>query len=124
MTVAELITMIDNIMPNDVDENDIIRWINVLEDTIYEKFVKDSPKPALKTLANISSDTLSLMDYGYRWVTIYEYFIYGQISMVNEEYGKSNNYFQLYNAMVDEFMQQYFPKLENTTRADRLKNYR
>jgi hypothetical protein len=122
--VAELITMVGNIMPNDIDENDFVRWVNVIEDTIYQKFIKDMPKPTLKTLQTISSDELSLLQYGYRWVTIYEYYIYGQISLSYQEFGKANNYFMLYNSMIDEFVQQYFPILDNTIRTDRLKNYR
>ena len=88
MKVAEFITMINEIMPNDVDESMFINWVNVLEDTIYEKFIHDRVKPTLKTLQNISVDNLDLMTFGYRWLKIYEYFVLGQVSIRYEEFNK------------------------------------
>ena len=124
MKVAEFITMINEIMPNDVDESMFINWVNVLEDTIYEKFIHDRVKPTLKTLQNISVDNLDLMAFGYRWLKIYEYFVLGQVSIRYEEFNKANNYFMLYNSLIDEFAQQYLPTIHNTVRESRLKNYR
>jgi len=124
MVVSELITMVRDIMPNDVSESTFVSWINILEDTMYEKFMHDKVKPTIKTVRTMSTDTLSLLEYGYRWVTLYQYYVYGQISLMNEEFGKANNYFMLYNSLIDDFVQQYFPKLDNTTRTDRLINYR
>jgi len=124
MVVSELITMVRDIMPNDVSESTFVSWVNILEDTMYEKFMHDKVKPTIKTVRTMSTDTLSLLEYGYRWVTLYQYYVYGQISLMNEEFGKANNYFMLYNSLIDDFVQQYFPKLDNTTRTDRLINYR
>lgn len=124
MKVSQLIGMVNSLMPNDVDESMFVSWINILEDTIFQKFIIDKEKPPEKTLFNIGSDELALLDYGYRWVTIYQYYIMGQISLLYEEFGKANNYFMLYNSMVDEFVQQYYPKVDNTVRTDRLNNYR
>ena len=124
MKVSQLIGMVNSLMPNDAEEVMFVSWINILEDTIFQKFIVDKDKPPAKTIQGIGSDELALLDYGYRWVTIYQYYIMGQISLLYEEFGKANNYFMLYNSMVDEFVQQYFPSMDNTVRTDRLNNYR
>ena len=38
---------------------------------------------------------------------MYEYYIYGQISLLKEEFGKGNNYIMLYNTLYDEFFAFY-----------------
>lgn len=124
MTVAELITIVNNNMPNNMNELSIVNFVNILEDSIYSKFIKDKEKPELKEIQNIGTDKLALCEYGQRWELMYEYFIYGQICLLNEEYGKANNYFMLYNSLVDEFVQFYFPIMTNEVREKRLKNFR
>ena len=95
MKVSELIVYIANVMPNDMPESSIVSWVNILEDTIYEKFILDKEKPTPKTVRTIGTDELSLMEFGYRWVQIYQFYICGNISLQNEEFGKANNYFML-----------------------------
>lgn len=124
MKVAELITTINNNMPNDIAESTFLNWINVLEDTMYSKYIKVSDKPELKTISNIGTDELSLVEHGIRWLMLYEYFIYSQICILNEEYGKANNYFMLQNGLIDEFVQYYYPIMDNTVRESRLTNFR
>ena len=124
MTVAELITIVNNNMPNDIHESSIVNWVNILEDTMYSKFIKMAEKPKLKSVENIGADELALYQFGHRWVLLYEYFVYGQICLLNEEYGKANNYFMLYNNLIDEFVQYYYPIMDNPVREARLKNFR
>lgn len=126
MTVAEFLSVIENNMPNDVADGSIINWINVLEDSIYasiigslntEPFIDDDGlkerehiKPEIKTLENATTQSLSLMDFGYRWLQLYEYFVYAQISILKEEFGKANNYIALYNSLLDDFLAFYFSR--------------
>lgn len=111
-------------MINDTNPSVIINWINVLEDTIYSKFATDHEKPDPKTLEGMGMEELSLLEFGHRWIQLYEFYIYGQLCLVREEYGKANNYFILYNSMIDEFVMFYFPTRSNPVRDDRLKNFR
>ena len=124
MTVSELITSINNVMINDVTPSTIVNWINILEDTIYTNFATDHDKPTAKTLESMGSDELSLLEFGHRWIQMYELYIYGQLCLVREEYGKANNYFMLYNSMIDEFVMFYFPTKSNPVREKRMKNIR
>lgn len=110
-------------MPNDIAEQSIINWINILEDDVYSRvignlntdpFISDDGlaertrfKPEVKTLDNAEEQELSLLSFGIRWQLLYEYFIYAQISLLKEEFGKGNNYIQLYNSLVDEFFSFY-----------------
>ena len=80
MTVAELMTIVDNNMPNDIAKSSFVNWINILEDTMYSKFIKMAEKPEIKTVENIGIDELAILVYGHRWTLLYEYFIYGQIT--------------------------------------------
>lgn len=124
MHVAEFITQVNNKQPNDLTENNFVQWINILEDTMYSKHILDHEKPEPKTLEGMGVEKLSILEFGYRWLLLYEYFILGQICLSIEEYGKANNYLMLYNSLIDEFVQYYYPKLPNTVREDRLKNFR
>lgn len=124
MKVSELITIINNNMPNDVNESSFVNWINILEDTIHSKFIRVADGPILKTIENLGTDKLYLYTYGHRWISIYEYFIYGQICILNEEFGKANNYLMLYNNLVDEFVQYYYAIVDNPIREERMKNFR
>lgn len=123
MVVAELIAIINSNMPSDVQDGSIVNWINILEDSIYSKVVsnlntesfisedgqseRDRDKPELKTLELAETQELSLEKFGYRWIAMYEYYIYSQIALLKEEFGKANNYIALYNSLLDEFFAFY-----------------
>ncbi len=123
MYVAELLAIVSDNMPSDISDGSIINWINVLEDTIYSKVVnnldvlpyisddglseRERYKPELKTLENAEMQQLDLEKFGYRWIIMYEYYIYSQISLLKEEFGKANNYISLYNSLIDEFFAFY-----------------
>ena len=124
MKVSELLATISANMPSDVEDGSIINWINYLEDDLYgriigslkssEPFIDDDGlgerlryKPELKTLATAEQDDLSIKVFGTRWVIMYEYYIYAQISILKEEFGKANNYIMLYNGLMDDFFAFY-----------------
>ena len=123
MLVSELLATVSNNMPSDISDGSIINWINVMEDMIYSKVInnlnmlpyisddgsseRDRYKPELKTLDDAEMQELSLETFGYRWIIMYEYYIYAQISLLKEEFGKANNYISLYNSLVDEFFSFY-----------------
>ena len=123
MYVAELLAIVSDNMPSDISDGSIINWINVLEDTVYSKVVsnldvlpyisddglseRERYKPELKTLENAEMQQLDLEKFGYRWIIMYEYYIYAQISLLKEEFGKANNYIALYNSLLDEFFAFY-----------------
>ncbi len=123
MLVSELLATVSNNMPSDISDGSIINWINVMEDMIYSKVInnlnmlpyisddgsseRDRYKPEFKTLDEAETQELSLEVFGFRWVIMYEYYIYAQISLLKEEFGKANNYISLYNSLVDEFFSFY-----------------
>lgn len=126
MKVAELLATVSANMPSDISDGSIINWINYMEDYIYHKIIgslntdpfisedglkeQDKYKPELKTLSMADTQELSLEKFGYRWLLMYEYYIYSQISMLKEEFGKASNYITLYNSMIDEFVAFYFSR--------------
>lgn len=123
MKVAELLATVGSNMPSDVSDGSIINWINILEDDIYSRVVsnlntdpfisddglseRDRYKPTVKTLENAEEEELSLLAFGIRWQLLYEYYIYAQISLLKEEFGKANNYIALYNSLIDDFLAFY-----------------
>lgn len=60
--------------------------------------------PAIKLVANISTDKLSLPD---RFLQIYKYYIFAQILQIKKEYDESNNWLALYNAELEDFSAWY-----------------
>ena len=110
-------------MPSDISDGSIVNWINVLEDDVYSRVVgnlnlepyisddglssKERYKPEVKTIDDAEIQELSLLSFGIRWQLLYEYFIYAQIALLKEEFGKGNNYTQLYNSLVDDFFAYY-----------------
>lgn len=123
MYVSELLATVSNNMPSDISDGSIINWINILEDDVYSRVIsnlntepfisedglseRDRYKPDIKTLDQAEIQELELIKFGLRWQLMYEYFIYAQISLLKEEFGKGNNYIQLYNSLADEFFAFY-----------------
>ena len=123
MYVSELLATVSNNMPSDISDGSIINWINYLEDDLYsriignlnlEPFIDNEGmaerlryKPERKTLETSTEDELSIEVFGYRWLLLYEYYIYTQIALLKEEFGKANNYIMLYNTMLDDFFAFY-----------------
>ena len=123
MKVSELLATVSANMPSDIEDGSIINWINYLEDDLYsriignlnlEPFISDEGmeerlryKPTRKKLETATEDDLSIEVFGYRWLLLYEYYIYTQISLLKEEFGKANNYIMLYNTMLDDFFAFY-----------------
>ena len=123
MYVAELLATVSANMPSDISDGSIINWINILEDDVYSRVIgnlntepfisedglseRERFKPDVNTLELAEEQELSLLTFGIRWQLLYEYFIYAQIALLKEEFGKGNNYIQLYNSLVDEFFSFY-----------------
>lgn len=123
MKVAELLAIVSDNMPSDVSDGSIINWINYMEDEIYSIIVgnlRTDPnittdglsettryKPLTKTLDLAETQDLELENFGIRWIQMYEYYIYAQIALLKEEFGKGNNYIMLYNTKLDDFFKFY-----------------
>ncbi len=123
MKVSELLATVSANMPSDIEDGSIINWINILEDDVYSRvinnlnmdpFISDDGltsrerfKPEIKNLDKAEEQELSLLGFGIRWGLLYEYFIYAQIALLKEEFGKGNNYIQLYNSLADDFYSMY-----------------
>lgn len=130
MNVSELINYVQKIMPTDLEDSIYIEWINILESNMYIDYISkgdledfERVEPTIKTIAK-GSEKLYLTKYGTRWNQIYYYFLFAQISIILEEFSKANNYIALYNSTVDEFVSYYFPKMINTVRNERMKEWR
>lgn len=123
MKVAELLATVSANMPSDIEDGSIINWINYMEDDIYSRIVgkrnmdtkissdglseAERYKPTLKTIDNAEDQDLELEKFGIRYLQMYEYYIYGQIALLKEEFAKGNNYLALYNAKLDDFFAFY-----------------
>ena len=132
MTISEFLVTIESNMPHDIPDSTIINWINILEDSVYssivgtlntEPFISDDGlsereriKPEFKTIDKANEQTLSLLDFGFRWLSLYEYFVYAQICILKEEFAKSNNYIYLYNSVLDDFISFYFSRVKTDKR--------
>ncbi len=123
MKVAELLATVSDNMPSDISDGSIVNWINYMEDDIYSRIVGNKNmnqltaydglseaeryKPIVKTMDNAEEVDLELEKFGIRYIQMYEYYIYGQIALLKEEFAKGNNYLALYNAKLDDFFAFY-----------------
>ena len=133
MKLVELLDYIDTMMPSEVEEKVVIGWLNAMEDKVYQEVIsyeklRDSEiehkeKPIPMSLDDMDGD-LDLLDYGYRWIQLYQYYAFYQICLVHEEYGKANNYISLFNATLTDFIEFYFSRMELPIRDARIKEWR
>lgn len=133
MKLIEVLEYIDNMMPNEVDEKDIIGWLNTMESMVYQEIIsseklRDSnieyKKEPIPMTQNDIEKPLDLMEYGHRWVELYQYFAFAQICIIHEEYGKANNYISLFNNSMTNFVKFYFSRMETPIRDSRMKEWR
>ena len=71
--------------------------------------------PELKTLANIDTDTTSIIDdFGFRWIDLYRFFLSWEINISLKEFIEANNWAALYNEKESELFNWYKDKQVKT----------
>lgn len=58
-------------------------------------------RPTLKTVDGMQDEDLSIE---FPYIDIYEYYLYSKICMLNDEFGKANNWVSAYNQRVDDYL--------------------
>lgn len=99
MTVAEAISIVDKLMPNQYQDTIKIKWLSKLDGQIFKEVFMthaDSPIESFDGYDENSQSTELLVPYPYD-EDIYNYFLQAQICKENGETGKYNQASTLYN---------------------------
>ena len=99
MTIAEAISIVDKLKPNQYAESFKIKWLSKLDGQIFKEVFQthaDSPIESFEGYDNSSTDTELLVPYPFD-EDIYNYFLQAQIDKENGETAKYNQSITLYN---------------------------
>ena len=105
----------DNVNRQYFKENDGISLNPIpFTDEIGGMIVYFRKKPTIKTLDNIETDTLTLIDdFGIRWKALYHYYLAWKMSVLLKENDEANNWAVLYNEEESELFEWYTSKQPN-----------
>ena len=99
MTVAEAISGVDRLMPNQYPETTKINWLSKLDGLIFKEVFlthEGNPTESFDGYDESSQGAELLVPYPYD-ADIYNYFLQAQICKENGEIGKYNHSMTLYN---------------------------
>ena len=99
MTVAEAISIVDKLRPNQYRDTFKIKWLSKLDGLIFKEVFQthaDSPIESFDGYDENAQNTELLVPYPYD-EDIYNYFLQAQIDKENGETGKYNQSITLYN---------------------------
>lgn len=99
MTIAEAISIVDKLKPNQYAETFKIKWLSKLDGMIFKEVFQthaDSPIESFEGYDESSQGTELLVPYPYD-EDIYNYFLQAQIDKENGETAKYNQSITLYN---------------------------
>ena len=99
MTVAEAISVVDKLRPNQYQDTFKIKWLSKLDGQIFKEVFMthaDSPIESFDGYDENSQNKELLVPYPYD-EDIYNYFLQAQIDKENGEVGKYNQSITLYN---------------------------
>lgn len=123
MTIQEVITEADRLNPNVIDEGVKIKWLNDIENTIYNEIVLPREgsdrieKPDITIDSDYSHELIADTPYG----RLYVEYLLSRIDYANREYDSYNNMVQQFNESYKEFAA-YYNRL-HMCRPVRLRNY-
>ena len=99
MTIAEAITLVDKLKPNQYPETLKVKWLSKLDGQIFKEVFsthEGNPLTAFNGYDEAPQDTELLVPYPYD-EDIYNYFLQAQIDKENGEITKYNQSITLYN---------------------------
>ena len=109
MTVKELISLIDELKPNNYSLQRKMEWLNQIEGQIFEKVIKTHANPNGITFEKYDFDLdgdKELIATGI-YESLYRYFIEGQIDYSNQEINKYNNSAAMFNEEYSNYVKAY-----------------
>ena len=109
MTIIEAITRIKTLKPNTFLQQDIIRWLSIL-DGIIKKEIIDTHEGGENVIFNgynESSDVTQEMLVPAPYDDIYLRWLEAQMDYANGEYNKYNNSYKVYNEAFTAFARYY-----------------
>ena len=109
MTIAEAISEIDTLKPNDYTNADKIKWLSRLDSLIYEEIYcshQDNPLESFDGYTGLT-DTSTELFVKEPYDNIYRFWLEAQIDYSNAELGKYNNSITMYNAAYTAFQNSY-----------------
>ena len=108
MTIAEVITNIDNIEPNQYTQDNKLAWLNRLEGQIFDELIlTHEHEPDIEEFTPHTATTDELLvpfPYGEE---IYEYYLKAMIATANHETVKYNTAMALFNAAYSRYTAWY-----------------
>lgn len=82
-------------------------------------------RPALKTEANMDTEDLTILaDFGEEFISLYRYYCYRMISIVNRDYNDANLYGTLYQEAEDAFWEWYVNRQPDDMAIHRKRRWR
>lgn len=82
-------------------------------------------RPTLKTEANMGTEDLTITaDFGEEFVTLYRYFCYRMICILNRDYNDANLYGTLFQEAEDSFWEWYVSRQPDDMAVDRKRRWR
>lgn len=123
MTIQEVITEVDELNPNVIDEGLKIKWLNDIENIIYIELVlprqgsEHIEKPDITIASDYSHELIADIPYS----RLYVEYILSKIDYTNREYDSYNNMVQQFNESYKEFVAYY--NRNHMHKATRLNNY-
>ena len=103
MTVAEVLTRIDSIEPNQYSQADKLEWLNRLEGQIFDELIlthEHEPDIEFEPHSETTDELLVPWPYGGE---VYEYYLQAMIAAANHETVKYNNAMALFNAAYSRY---------------------
>ena len=103
MTVQDVLTNVDTVKPNSLDDGVKLMWLNEVENNVYKimmlrKGSENLKKPHLN-LEDINREMLLPDEYS----GIYTYYVSAMIDYSNAETTRYNNSMIMYNSKMSEF---------------------
>lgn len=107
-TFEELLSTVNRLKPNTVDDEDKFGWINDVEAQVYEKVYSRAADTTFTYSAKAwDTDQAAALLIPYPYSEMYMYYLFAKIDLMNGEIGSYNNNMTLFKDGLDEFAAYY-----------------
>lgn len=103
MTVAEIIRRVDELEPNQYEDEQKLRWLSLLDGQIFEEVIRTHENPIRESFTAYSSDSDELLvpfPYGEE---VYSWYLQAMIAAENAETGKYSQMMTMFNGVFSQF---------------------
>lgn len=111
MTIREAIDRVDTLNPNTISEEDKIRWLSLLDNSIYIDIYKEhflnpgEEKREFEPYSTLNTEKELFAEYPYD--DLYVAYLQMKIDEANKETDRYNNSAALYNAYLEDYTHHY-----------------